>query len=454
MVGNLLKPALLMAVVIACAACDAIQPIPADADTVRVVEGALFEGGYGTDWHKKIAAEYSALHHAGNVRVAIWGDQRVDDIIKPRLLRGDPPELILSAGLPIWRLISNGKLHSFSEALAEPAVGSDAPWGELFIRGTLENYRSEGEVYAIPTAFGAWSCWYNARLFREKGWKIPQTWREFNDVCDQIKADGIAPLAFQGKYPLYAWWTYISLVHRVGGLAAINRINAVEPGCFSHPDAVEAARLWQEAAQRHFQRGAFAMTHTESQLQFVRGQAAFLFCGIWLENEMKESIPPDFELRCFNMPAVEGGKGNPALFNGEGTEFMFVPADSNFPELGVDFCKYMVSPKNAPDMGASIGVISPIRGGTPRDSVSPALQSVLDMMDEAPGVFGVRLVSLLQRWAQGPLLEALSQLMQGKVTPEEFGRMMDRGLDIERNDPDVIIPPYTQFDPAQFGEPA
>src|SRR5690606_15447184 len=134
-------------------------------------------------------------------------------------------------------------------------------------------------------------------------------------------------LAYQGKYPIYGWWTYVCLLQRCGGLAAINRVNAMEPGAFSHPDAVRAARLMQDMAVDHFQRGAMAMNHTESQLQFVNNSAAMIFCGTWLENEMKDSIGPGFELRCFDIPAVENGKGNPDLIYAHGQEFFLVPAD-------------------------------------------------------------------------------------------------------------------------------
>ena len=135
---------------------------------------------------------------------------------------------------------------------------------DLFIPGTLDGHVSNGKTYAIPTAFGAWACWYNAKQFREYGWEPPETWDEFTALCEQIQADGVAPLAYQGKYPTYAWFNFVTLTQRCGGLEAINRINALEPEAFSHPDVVQAARIMQDMAQRFFQPGAMAMTHTSS----------------------------------------------------------------------------------------------------------------------------------------------------------------------------------------------
>ena len=301
--------------------CDAIRPIPSGENTLRVVEVAIFEGGYGIDWHQAMAERFNEANRDRGVRIELWGDPRTADIVKPRLLRGDPPDLILDERLPLWLLIAREKLIPFTEALEVPPLGSDRPWGDLFARGMLDMFRSDGEVYELPAAYGAWTGWYDARMFRENGWAPPETWQELLDLCEEIEAAGIAPWTLQGKYAhLYAWNTYLALVQRVGGLAAINRINALDAVAFAHPDAVEAARLLQELALRFMQRGAMAMTHTESQLHFVQGNAAMTFCGIWLENEMKDTTPPDFEMRSFTIPAVEGGKGNPGLLNGQGME--------------------------------------------------------------------------------------------------------------------------------------
>ncbi len=434
------------------AGCDAVRPLPARAGESRVLEVAVFEGGYGIHWHKKIARAYSAQEATRGVSVNLWGDPRVEEKVKPRILRGDPPDVIMTNRIPVWLLIGAGELLPFDNPLEQPAPGSGVPWRELFMPGGLETYTSGGRVYAVPSAFGAWACWYDARLFEEHGWQPPGTWAEFTKLCARIAAAGIAPIAFQGKYPVYAWYTYVSLVQRCGGLEAINRINTMTPGAFAHPDSVKAARLLQDNALHFYQKGAMAMTHTESQLQFVNNQAAMIFCGIWLENEMKDSIPPGFALRCFNIPAVKSGKGNPALCCGGGAEFLFVPSDARYPDLAFDFIRFMVSPLNAPDMGSSIGVISPLNDATPRDAVSPALQSALDMMEDAPGVFSVRLVDLLLEWTNQVLTPQMAALLEGDITPEAFCKALDDGIAAAKNNPDVIVPPYEPYDPTAYGE--
>lgn len=445
---------MLLAVPLFCAGCDVVRALPEHADGVQEVEVAVFEGGYGIDWHTRMATAYNANEAPEKLKIALWGEPRALEIVKPRILRGDPPDLLLMAHLPIWQMIAADKLLPFDPVLDAPAYGSDKNWRDLFVPGTLNMYMANGKVYGIPSAFGAWSCWYDARLFREHGWEPPATWAEFDALCREIRAAGIAPLAFQGKYPIYALWTFISLVQRVGGIEAINRINAMDPEAFRHPDVVRAAGLMQQMAVDHFQRGALAMTHTESQLQFVTGKTAMVFCGLWLFNEMKDSIPPGFEMRCFNVPAVEGGKGNARLFNGFGTEFLFVPSDGRQPEAAFDFARYLVSPVNAPSMGAEIGVISPLINGTPKEEVPPALQSALEMIQGAEGIFNERLSELLLEWSFEVLRPNLARLLRGEITPEEFGEALDIGVAKAAANPNQIIPEAVRYDPADFGEGA
>lgn len=433
--------------------CDAIHAT-ASRDTTAVIEAAVFEGGYGIHWHQKIAAEYSEQMAGEGLRVNLWGDPRVSEKVKPRILRGDPPDMILVHDLPVWRLIASDKLLPFDAALDEVPLGSDKPWRELFIPGTLDNFKSNGHVYAVPSAFGAYAIWYDARLFREHGWTPPATWDELLTLCEQAKAAGIAPFAYQGKYPVYAWWTLICLMQRCGGLEAINRINALDPEAFRNPNVVRAAGLLQQLATSHFQPGAMAMSHTESQLEFVTNKAAMIFCGLWLDNEMKESTPQGFEMRCFNVPAVSGGKGNPALFNGSGWEYIFVPRASRHGEEVMDFVRYMVSPTNAPDMGKSIGVISPLKGATPRENVSPALASAIDMIESAEGIFFIRHESMLLGWRFTVMEPAMRDLLRGEITPEEFCARLDAGIQQVLDDPTAIIPEAARFEPSVFGEAA
>ena len=122
-----------------------------EAHSGVTLEVAVFDGGYGIGWHKSVARRYEELHP--EIRVNRWGDPRVDEKLKPRILRRNPPDLV-SCILPVWKMIVADKLYPLDEALDSPAYGQNASWRETLVPGILSQYSIEGKSYAMPTNLG------------------------------------------------------------------------------------------------------------------------------------------------------------------------------------------------------------------------------------------------------------------------------------------------------------
>ena len=69
---------------------------------------------------------------------------------------------------------------------------------------------------------------------------------------------------------------------------------------------------------------------------------------LWLKNEMKKALPPDFEIDCFAVPGLRGRGDWKAVAGGGGGENFFVFKDAKHPREAADFLKFMVSEANAP----------------------------------------------------------------------------------------------------------
>lgn len=423
----------------ALAVCHGCSLQPADKKSAVTLEVAVFEGGYGIQWHKGVAREYERLHPS--VRVNLWGDARVDEKIKPRILRHDPPDLA-SCTLPAWKLIVADKVYPLDEALRSKAYGQDKPWRDTLTPGVLADYKYHGHYYAMPSNLTAWVCWYDRRQFRSHGWKPPKTWGEFERLCAQVKAAGIAPLAFQGKYAGgYAWPTLLSLYQRLVPFDRWYAMQDLAPGAFTDPEFIHAARLTQEMATRYFEPGAMAMTHTESQLEWVNGRAAMIFCGLWLKNEMKNAIPPGFEMACFAVPAIEGGKGDPRAVYGGGAENFFVFSEARHPREALDFLKFMLSKQSAKSYIQQLDTLSPVRDSVKGVPISPALQSAVDVLGRSDRLYSDRLADLYLTFGKSVLPDAITDLLTGRATPEAFGSRLEAAMEQVRKDPDVYKPP-------------
>jgi N-acetylglucosamine transport system substrate-binding protein len=431
-----MKPFLLIAAifVLLSAGCSLQQDDPHAGITLEV---AVFEGGYGIEWHKAVARRYEQLHPG--IHINLWGDPRVDEKLKPRILRRDPPDLA-NCTLPFWKLVVADKLYPLNAALDSPAYGQNRTWRQSLTPGLLADYTYRGKVYAMPTNLSAWVCWYDRRQFRQHGWKAPKTWDEFMKLCAQIKAAGIQPLAFQGKYPTYAWPTLLSLYQRLVPFNTWYAMQDLQPGAFTSPEFIHAARLLQQMGMQYFEPGAMAMTHTESQLEWVNGRAAMVFCGLWLENEMKNAIPPGFEMACFPVPMVEGGQGDPhAVYAGGGENFVAF-AEAKHPREALDFLKYMVSLESARSYIQRLDTLSPVQGSVKGVPLSPALQSAVDALDQSTRLYSDRLSELYLEFAKNTEPDALADLLSGKITPEQFGARLEAAMEQVRRDPEIYKP--------------
>jgi N-acetylglucosamine transport system substrate-binding protein len=405
---------------------------------VVTLEVAVFEGGYGIEWHKGIARKYEALNPG--IKVNLWGDPRVDEKLKPRVLRRNPPDMA-NAGLPVWKLITAGKLHPLDEALESPAYGQPGvSFRRSLVPGVVGDFRYEGKTYSVPSNLNAWVCWYDRKQFRKHGWSAPGTWGEFTALCRKIKSAGIAPVAFQGKYPGYAWSTLLSIYQRLVPIEKWYEVQDLKPGAFLDPDFIRAARMVQEMALEHFEPGALAMTHTESQMQFVNGRAAMVFCGLWLKNEMKEAIPPGFDMACFPVPRVEGGKGDPNAVYGGGAENFFVFADAKHPREATEFLKFMLSLENAREYTLRIDTLSPVANSAKGVPISPALRSAVAVVERSTRTFQDRLGSLYLEFNQTAMVDGLAGLVSGRITPEQFGQKLEAAVEKVRRDPEIYKP--------------
>lgn len=384
--------------------------LPAAAE--EVIEVPLFEGAEGLEFFSRCARDYERLHPG--VSVDLYGDPRISDKVRVRLLEGTFPELT-NANLNYWALLKNGDLLALDPWL-------DQGWREQFLPGTLDRYTAGGKTYGIPFLNTIWAVWYNKKLFREKGWEPPSTWDEFFALCARMKAAGVVPVAFQGRYTFYAQPLIDHNYYNLAGPAAFLAQKNLEPGSFENPAMVEALRLVQETALKYFQPGALGMSHTEAQLEFFQGRAAMIFCGSWLQNEMKDNIPDGFELGVFRLPLPPGRWANPhALLVTTAQYFVF--SRSRNPARAADFLRYMTG--RAGEFALASGMPVAMRGTR---SGIPDLDA---LAASATATFGEGQGEGYPAMQQR-LADARFALLSGARKPEEIAQELERQASLLR----------------------
>lgn len=410
------------------------------------VEGIFFEGGYGRAYIDHAADIFRALHPENEITVA--GIQQVGEQLRPRFIGGNPPDVIDNSGagnLDTAALVAEDQLADMAPLMAAPSV--DTPgvsFADTLFPGSQADGVYNGKQLVLNIAYTVFGIWNSQTLFEEKGWTFPTTWDEMLATCETIKSEGMNPWTYQGKYPQYmVFGVLVPLIYKVAGPQALIDIDNLEDGAWTKPEVLQAITMMSELATNDYiMPGTEGLTHTEAQAEWLKGNAVFLPCGTWLENEMKELTPEGFDMVVHPTPGVEGGPGALEAIYASSGEIYFVPSAAANVTGGLEFMRCMLSKDSAKYFAENVSSLMPVAGGTEGIEVSSGMTSALAAVDNAgENIFTYRFAS----WYTDLSFETRDRtgdLLTERITPEEFADSVQAKADEIKANPD--IPKYTR----------
>lgn len=396
------------------------------------IEVAVFQGGFGLDFFEYAAREYEKLHP--NVKINLWGNPRIWEQLRPRFVSGDVPDLSWPGwGMDYWALVAEGQVMEMDKLLDGPAYDQKTKWKDTFIPSLLNKGRYNGHYYILPYNNNVFGWWYNVDMFKQHGWKPPKTYDELLALCPKIKAAGIAPITFQGKYPAYMLrGFFFPWAIGIGGLQAYRDAEDLKPGAWKSPAFLRAAQMIVELRDKgFFQKGAMGMDHTGSQMEFVLGRAAMIPCGTWLGSEMKNQMPASFHMEFMNTPIVPGGKGDASIVSA-GPETWIVPKNAKHPEIGADFFRFMTSLRMTRQFVQKKNTLTAIKGSD-QVKLSQDLVGAAKAMREASATWDMDYGDWYKAFSKD-VESAMAALLNGEVTPEECVDRMEKAAAKTRAD--------------------
>ncbi len=392
--------------------------------------------GYGAEFFEETAREFEKLRPG--VRVNLYGDARINDRVRIRVMAGDWPDAT-DAVLLYPRLIEAGRVLDLSAALDGPNWEGDARWRDTFRPGVLERWRSEETdgtegVYGLPFAYAIWTIFYDKALFRRHGWEVPGTWDEFFALCEAMEAAGVAPLSLPGVTMRYGDAILRAAHHNLVGDEGYAAYHALAPGTRDDPRFVRAAEVLRRVATRHLVRGWEGMTHTAAQLAFLEGRSAMTLSASWFANEMRDRLPADFELGAMNMPVFADGITSMDTVQAQsGYYFLFKSGDAERERATVDFFRFLTSRERAKRFATMADAPVALRATGPED-YSPRMADTAALLACSPAAFDA--APAAGAAGQATLSQALTnlrhELMTGRITAEEFGTRLEAAAEVER----------------------
>lgn len=312
------------------------------------------------------------------------------------------------------KYLASGKLMDFKPYL-------DEGWGDDFLQDALDEMVYEEKIMAIPYEFGVTPVMYNRAMLEEVGYEsFPTTYEAFFKLCEELKAKGhIATSQMTANNAWTSMLWYSQLVHSIGGAD-------VYEGSLGDPAFVEAATYIKKMYD-YTTEDAVGASAAVAAGHFLNGRTAMLMNGPWFIGRIKSEGGDAFydNISIAPAPYVKGGKG------AEGGYVGFIQAnfgaakqkDKAKEEAVVKFVKYLTNPANVREISKESGAMFVIKYEPSPES--DRLQSeMIQQVGEAPYVIP-HFNAMVPAEVAAEFPHALSSLVLGEMTPEEFGSRLE-----------------------------
>jgi len=168
---------------------------------------------------------------------------------------------------------------------------------------------SDGKQYGVPYMLSSTQILYNKEIFEKNGLQVPQTWDEFIQTAEKLKAASVTPLAFGSK----EGWV-LSLMHGAvgpqfyGGTEFVDKFLAGEAKLDS-PEYIRSIQAMKDL-QPYFPANFEGLGMEDIRTLFTTGQTGMVINGHF-EIASILGLNPDLQIGVFPVPPVEaGGKGS------------------------------------------------------------------------------------------------------------------------------------------------
>lgn len=267
---------------------------------------------------EKIEEGFNKTHD--NIHLTIQSPNEAMTILKTRFIREDYPDIVGIGGDINY---SNFLDADMFMDISDFEGVSDIKQAYMDIEDELEFIPKDG-VYALPYVANAAGILYNKDMFEDNGWKIPQTWTEFIELCKTIKASGMQPLylGYKDTWTCLAPWNALAV-----GLSLSDTCAQVNAG------KTTFSKEYRETAEKikilldYCEPNPYAYGYNDACTAFARGQAAMYPIGSYAVPQIK-SVNPDMNIDSFVFPANDDEKDN-VLNSGVDLQFCVMKNSKN-----------------------------------------------------------------------------------------------------------------------------
>ena len=397
----------------------------------KTLKIAGLDGGYGTKGWQAVAKKFE---ESKGCKIELQFEKNIADTLRPVITSGkDVPDIIYlsvgSEGGLTDTLVKEKAITDISSVLDLKVDGKTVK--EKILPGFTDALTSspygDGKLYLAPINYGPCGLFYNAGLFKSKGWEVPKTWDEMFELGEKAKKEGIALFT----YPTTGYFDafFSALLNEAVGPEKYNKLMNYDTATWkdaSVKKAFETVGKLAKYIEKNTVSNANKEGFTKNQQLILDNKALFCPNGPWLPGEMKDAPrAKGFEWGFTALPKLTAdGDAYSTTF----VEQMYIPEKSNKDnkDLAKEFIAYCYSDEAAKLFYENGGAVMPITTASSLMGEKDQNKLYYSVYDNgakanavgfaaAEAIEGVDLTS-----ADGILYGTVNSVMTGKKTVDQW----------------------------------
>jgi len=260
----------------------ASQGSETESNVKAPIELEFWVVGTEEDMHYKCLPIAIDLFNAQNddVHISVVVGGAVEEYTKKITLMAE------TNSLPDFFEAGDALCKGFGDAGVMTEIGTtmqaDKEWSSYqYATGAYDNQLNYqgGKIYGIPLVSDAQGFFYNKAILSKYNLEVPETWEEFVNVVQTLRANGVTPIA-HGSTDIWSIWGYYSLFARYG----INEVGgAIKNGETTFEDTMVPAfeKINELADMGAYPEGTASMSYSQALEMFLNGEAAIFGSGAW-----------------------------------------------------------------------------------------------------------------------------------------------------------------------------
>nr|WP_289215713.1 extracellular solute-binding protein [Halobacillus campisalis] len=382
------------------------------------LELQYFVGGYGDSWWKEVIADFEEEYP--DITVVEHAGPNINEEMRSRWVSGDPPDVVYidGAGSSETQMVEDGQLMNLTEWAEDVEVDGE-PLMESFI---VDPATYDGDIYSLPLVFDTWGTWYNEAMFEDKGYEVPADFDGFMNTMGEIsEGEDIAPFVTTGQHPYYFLRGMLyPAFGAAGGDELLNDVITGAEGAWTSEPVLEVMKKVEQMQQEgYIDEGFGALNHTQSQMDFLLGNNAFIPVGFWLPNEMANDVPDDFDFGFVPSPMQDAGEPYSIVPD---LRPLAIAEEAENPEAAQAFVEFVFKKEYAQLFSEHTGAIMNLNGVDLSESeeVPDYLTEANEMINDPDQVQINNKPHPMSSDLEEPIGNSLTSLMLGNITAEEF----------------------------------